>query len=49
DPEILEKEKKLADSLGVKVKIEKTREKRKIIIEVMDDEELNRLIEKLLL
>jgi len=48
DPEILEKEKKLADSLGVKVKIEKTREKRKIIIEVMDDEELNRLIEKLL-
>jgi len=48
DPNILEKEKELANLLGAKVSIHKMRKKRKIVIEVYNDEELNRLLEKLL-
>jgi len=48
DPEILKKEEKLTNLLEAKVTIHKMRKKRKVIIEVYNDEELNSLIEKLL-
>ncbi len=48
DPEILKKEEELTNLLEAKVTIHKMRKKRKVIIEVYNDEELNSLIEKLL-
>jgi len=48
DPEILKKEEELKNLLEAKVTIHKMRKKRKVIIEVYNDEELNSLIEKLL-
>ena len=48
EPEILKKEEELTNLLGAKVSIHKMRKKRKIVIEVYNDEELNRLLEKLL-
>ena len=48
DPLILAQEEELAHRLDARVEIKKTRKKRKIIIEVNDDEELDNLIKKLL-
>jgi len=48
DPELLREEQELSEYLKARVNIKKTRKKRKIIIEVAGDEELNNLIKKLL-
>lgn len=48
DPALIEKEKKIAEALGTKVKIEKKKNQGKIIIEFYSQEELDNLVNRLL-